>query len=107
MGINESDVVLYCRHTLNIKKVVDIHITECCLKHDNAWGWTYDEVEGEIDIELDINLSGESKLLTLCHEMVHAWQFSEGRESDEAEALKMEGVLRDGYKRHAGINKIS
>ena len=90
-------IVGYCRDHLYIRHDLDIIITECCLKHDGALGWCYDIHEGEIDIELDMNQSIESKALTLCHEMVHAWQFSQDRESCEDEAKKLEEVLYNGY----------
>jgi hypothetical protein len=61
-------------------------------------GWTYTIHNGEIDIEIDKNLSFQDKILTLCHEMVHAWQFSQDRESDEEEALKLEVKLYNEYK---------
>jgi hypothetical protein len=61
-------------------------------------GWTYTIHDGEIDIEIDKNLSFQDKILTLCHEMVHAWQFSQDRESDEEEALKLEVKLYNEYK---------
>jgi hypothetical protein len=61
-------------------------------------GWTYTIHDGEIDIEIDKNLPFQDKILTLCHEMVHAWQFSQDRESDEEEALKLEVKLYNEYK---------
>jgi predicted metallopeptidase len=61
-------------------------------------GWTYTIHDGEIDIEIDKNLSFQDKILTLCHEMVHAWQFSQGRESNEEEAMKLEKELYNKYK---------
>jgi hypothetical protein len=98
-AVNEilADVALYCSKELDIRKDLDIIITECCLEHDKALGWTYDEVEGEIDIELDKSQSVEEKILTLCHEMVHVKQFSEGDDSNEEEAYNLEGGLRDGF----------
>ncbi len=92
------DIVNFCSEKLKIRYDLDIIVTECCLKHDNTMGWTYDLFEDEIDIEIDKNLSFNDKILTLCHEMVHAWQFSQGRESNEEEAMKLEKELYNKYK---------
>jgi len=92
------DIVNFCSEKLRIRYDLDIIVTECCLKHDNAMGWTYTTHDGEIDIEIDKNLPFQDKILTLCHEMVHAWQFSQDRESDEKEALKLETELYNEYK---------
>jgi Zn-dependent peptidase ImmA (M78 family) len=92
------DIVNFCSKKLRIRYDLDIIVTECCLKHDNTMGWTYTIHDGEIDIEIDKNLPFQDKILTLCHEMVHAWQFSQDRESNEEEALKLETELYNEYK---------
>jgi hypothetical protein len=99
-----SDVALYCSQELGIDfKNVEIHIIECCLKHDGAFGWCYDIIENEVDIEVDINLSDHNKILTLCHEMVHARQAIRGDATfDEDEANGLEQELCDGYIHAAG-----
>jgi hypothetical protein len=61
-------------------------------------GWTYDIVDGEVDIEIDKNLSTYDKIVTLCHEMVHVRQFSENRVADEKEAVSLEKQLYNEYK---------
>jgi Zn-dependent peptidase ImmA (M78 family) len=93
------DIVEFCRDTLNIRHDLDIIVVETsCLEQEGAMGWTYNIQDGEIDIEIDKNLSFQDKILTLCHEMVHAWQFSQDRKSDEDEALKLETELYNKYK---------
>ena len=92
------DVVYYCKHKLNIKDDLEINIALCCLKHDGALGWCYDLHENEVDIELDQSQCKDSMMLTLCHEMVHVKQFSEGKESNEEEANNLEQKLFDGFK---------
>jgi hypothetical protein len=95
-----SDVALYCAEKLFVDLYsVKIIISECCLKHDNAMGWTYDLFEDEIDIEIDKNLSNDKKILTMCHEMVHVRQAARGDEAFcEIEANKLEGVLYDEFR---------
>ncbi len=99
-----SDVALYCSQELGIDfKNVEIHITECCLKHDRALGWCYDIIENEVDIEVDINLSDHDQILTLCHEMVHARQAIRGDATfDEDEANKLEKELNYGFLQTTG-----
>lgn len=99
MIVTLSDVVDYCSVSLGIVEYdVEIVVTECCLKHDNAMGWCYDVVDGEIDIEIEQSLSPEKKILTLCHEMVHARQACRGDDTFcEDEANKLEEKLYDGY----------
>jgi Zn-dependent peptidase ImmA (M78 family) len=92
------DIVNFCSKKLRIRYDLDIIVTECCLKQEGAMGWAYTVHDGEIDIEIDKNLPFQDKILTLCHEMVHAWQFSQGRESNEEEALKLETELYNEYK---------
>ena len=91
------DMAIFCINELDIDKDLNIFISLCRLKHDEAWGWTYDLDKDEIDVELDENLSRPNMLLTLCHEMVHVKQYSEDREANEEEALKLEEVLYNKY----------
>lgn len=98
--INYDSIIAFCIDRLSIRKDLDVIVTECCLKHDNAMGWTYDVHENEIDIEIDVNLDKSDKLLTLCHEMVHVLQYSEGRDANEHEAYKLENKLYKEYKRY-------
>jgi hypothetical protein len=99
MQVNLDDVKNYCIDQLGLFEYdIDIIITECCLKHDRAMGWCYDVHDGEIDIEIEETLSPDKKIITLCHEMVHARQACRGDESfceDEANGLEQE--LYDGY----------
>ena len=93
-------VAQWCANKLNIDVYdVNVIINECCLKHDGAWGWTYDlAFENEIDVELDENLSTENRILTLCHEMVHVRQVCRGDEAFcEDEAHELEEELYEGY----------
>lgn len=94
-----GDIALYCAQELGIDAYnVIININECCLKHDNAMGWCYDVMEDEIDIEIEKTLSLKKKMITLCHEMVHAWQACKGDETFcEEQANKLEGRLYDGF----------
>jgi len=93
-----GDVALFCAKELGVDQYnVRVIINECCLKHDNAWGWCYDIHDNEVDIEIEQSLSDKDKIITLCHEMVHAWQFSQGRESCEDEANKLEETLYNGF----------
>ncbi len=92
------NVAIFCVNELGIDKDLNIFINLCCLKHDKAMGWTYDLDGDEIDVELDESLSKPTMLLTLCHEMVHVKQYSEDREADEQEALKLEEILYNKYR---------
>jgi len=92
------DIVEFCRGRLNIRQDVEIVISECCLKQDNVMGWTYDIYDNEIEIEIDHNLSIQDKIITLCHEMVHAWQYSQYRKADELEAENLELKLYMEYE---------
>ena len=97
------DIVNFCRDALGIRHDLAIIVSECCLKHEGAMGWTYDMHDNEIDIEIDESLGFQDKIITLCHEMVHAWQFSQGKESNEEEALKLELELYNKYKEKGRI----
>jgi len=94
-----GDVAVFCMEKLGMTDSdVDIHITECCLKDDNALGWCYDMLDGEIDIELEESLDDPTKILTLCHEMVHVRQAYRGDEEFcEHEANKLEKELYDEF----------
>ena len=94
-----GDVAAFCMEKLGIAEdSVDIHITECCLKDDNAMGWCYDILDGEIDIELEETLDDPTKILTLCHEMVHVRQAYRGDEKFcEREANKLEKELYNEF----------
>jgi hypothetical protein len=94
-----GDVAAFCMEKLGIIECdVDIHITECCLKDDNALGWCYDMLDGAIDIELEESLDDPTKILTLCHEMVHVRQAYRGDEKFcEREANKLEKELYDEF----------
>lgn len=96
---NLSDIAEYCSKELGINKYeVDIYVSECCLKDDGAWGWCYDLDDGEIDIEIDKNISPKDKMITLCHEMVHALQVCRGDETFcEDEANNLEEELYNGF----------
>lgn len=89
------DIALFCRHKLNIPNDINITIHECCLKEDNVMGWCYDDYDEECgyDIELEQTLDPVDAAETLCHEMVHIKQYSEGRDADEEEAEKLETIL--------------
>ncbi len=96
---NLDEVKEFCLKELDMRHYnIDVIISECCLKHDRALGWCYDIHEGEIDIEIEQTLSAKDKILTLCHEMVHARQACRGDETFcEDEANKLEGELYNGF----------
>jgi hypothetical protein len=94
-----NDVIEYCRDRLHIRHDLDVIVTECCLKQDGAWGWTYDMDDKEIEVEIEQSLSLRDKMITLCHEMVHVKQYSEGRDADEDEAYGLEEVLYNEFTR--------
>ena len=92
-------IAQFCVEELRIPDGVDIIITECCLKKDNALGWTYDIHDNEIDVELEETLDDKEQLLTLCHEMVHVRQAARGDEAFcEKEAEFLEEILAAKYK---------
>lgn len=95
-----ADVAKYCAKKLDITQYnVNIHISECCLKHDQALGWCYDLDGNELDVEIEQSLSADDKILTLCHEMVHARQAIRGDKAFcEDEANKLEKELYEQYK---------
>lgn len=97
--IKLDEVKNYCINLLGLQDYdIDIIITECCLKHDNTMGWCYDIHDGEIDIEIEETLSIDKKIITLCHEMVHARQACRGDDAFcEIEANELEGELYNGF----------
>ena len=90
-----ASVALFCRYELDIPNDINISIHECCLKDDGVWGWCYDDYDEEhgYDIELEATLDPVDLAETLCHEMVHIRQFSQGKDADEEEAHRLEKVL--------------
>lgn len=101
--IDISNVVEFCRKELNIGEENNILVFLEDLTEDGVKGWCSDdlvEVDGEIEYEIDIEetLSDEEMLVTLCHEMVHVKQYSEGRIADEDEAYDLENVLVEKYR---------
>ena len=94
-----NDVIEYCRARLDIRHDLDVIVTECCLKQDDAWGWTYDMYDKQIEVEIEQSLSLRDKMITLCHEMVHVKQYSEGLDADEDAAYRLEEVLYNEFTR--------
>jgi hypothetical protein len=94
-----TGIANYCVKELGLDEYdIEIVITECCLKNEGAMGFCHDVIEGEIDIQIDQNMSLKKKMITLCHEMVHARQACRGDEAFcEIEACKLESVLYNGF----------
>ena len=99
------DVATFCMYRLNIPIDINISIRECCLKDDNAMGWCYDDYDEEhgYDIELEETLDPVELAETLCHEMVHIKQFSQGKDANEKEAEKLETILYKEWRNHDEI----
>lgn len=102
---NIDDVVEFCKEELVIDKETKVFVYLEDLTEDGVAGWCHDDfitIEGEeieYEIDIDMNLDPDEMLVTLCHEMVHVKQYTEGRLSDEDEAYKLENVLAGKYKR--------
>jgi len=103
--IDISMVVDFCRDELSIANSVIINISLDDLTEDNAHGWCTNSSDkpgfnpNEYEIELEETLTDEEMLITLCHEMVHIRQYSEGNPSNELEAEKLESVLAEKFKK--------
>ena len=96
------DIAAFCRDRLQIPIDININIHECCLKEDSVMGWCYDDYDEEhgYDIELEVTLDPVDAAETLCHEMVHIKQFSEGKDADEEEAEKLETILYKEWREY-------
>lgn len=101
-------IAQFCAEELDIPGSYDIIITECCLKEDDALGWTYDIHDNEIDVEIEETLDDEEKLITLCHEMVHVRQAARGdKVFCEKEAEFLEEILAAKYKERYEQSEIN
>jgi hypothetical protein len=106
--IDVQKVIRFCRSELGIMDSVKVEVSLEDLTEDNAHGWCIKPTDfhnfklNAYDIELEETLNDEEMLVTLCHEMVHVRQYSEGDKSDEREAEELESVLADKYKKSFG-----
>ena len=102
IGIGE--VIEFCRDELSIMDEVIVEVYLKDLTKDNVHGWCVDSSEfpgfgdNEYEIEIEETLNDDDMLVTLCHEMVHIRQYSEGDPSNEREAEELETVLAEKYK---------
>ena len=102
IGIGE--VIEFCRDELSIMDEVIVEVYLKDLTKDNVHGWCVDSSEfpgfgdNEYEIEIEETLNDDDMLVTLCHEMVHIKQYSEGTPSNEREAEELETVLAEKYK---------
>jgi hypothetical protein len=102
IGIGE--VIEFCRDELSIMDEVIVEVYLKDLTKDNVHGWCVDSSEfpgfgdNEYEIEIEETLNDDDMLVTLCHEMVHIRQYSEGNPSNEREAEELETVLAEKYK---------
>ena len=102
IGIGE--VIEFCRDELSIMDEVIVEVYLKDLTKDNVHGWCVDSSEfpgfgdNEYEIEIEETLDDDDMLVTLCHEMVHIRQYSEGNPSNEREAEELETVLAEKYK---------
>jgi len=102
IGIGE--VIEFCRDELSIMDEVIVEVYLKDLTKDNVHGWCVDSSEfpgfgdNEYEIEIEETLNDDDMLVTLCHEMVHIKQYSEGNPSNEREAEELETVLAEKYK---------
>ena len=102
--IDIGDVVEFCRDELCILGEVVTKVYLKDLTKDNVHGWCTDSSgmgdfnEYEYDIEIEKTLNDEEMLVTLCHEMVHVRQYSQGDAVNEREAEELETVLAEKYK---------
>ena len=102
--IDIGNVVEFCRDELSIMDKVAISVFLKDLTEDNAHGWCIDSSdfpgfdENSYEIEIEETLNDDDMLVTLCHEMVHIRQYSEGDPSNEREAEELETVLAEKYK---------
>ena len=98
-------VVEFCRDELIISNNVIINVSLEDLTEDNAHGWCVKSSDkfgfnsNEYDIELEETLNDDEMLVTLCHEMVHVRQYSQGERSNEREAISLENELAEKYKK--------
>jgi hypothetical protein len=102
IGIGE--VIEFCRDELSIMDEVIVEVYLKDLTKDNVHGWCVDSSEfpgfgdNEYEIEIEETLNDDDMLVTLCHEMVHIRQYSEGNPSNDREAEELETVLAEKYK---------
>ena len=102
--VDFNNVVEFCRDELGISDKVEIVVSLENLIEDNIHGWCTNSSDmgdfnkNEYDIELDKTLDDDEMLVTLCHEMVHVRQYSQGGNANEREAEELETVLAKKYK---------
>lgn len=91
-------LINFLREELKISDSVDICVDIHKLT-DGIGGWCNNSIDDNIyEIEIEESLNIDKKMLTLCHEMIHVKQYSEGEKVDEDEAYEMESVLYNKYK---------
>lgn len=94
--MNIEHIVEHCRKELNIPFETEVDIVKADLTVEDVKGWCYG-ADGEYVIELEKSLDDDELLITLCHEMVHVKQYSDGKNADEGEAYELEGILATSY----------
>jgi hypothetical protein len=101
--IDTKKIVEFARDELMISKNVIVNVYLEDLTEDNAHGWCVASSDkpgfnkNEYDIELEETLNDDELLVTLCHEMVHVRQYSQGERSNEREAISLENELAEKY----------
>lgn len=103
--INIDNVVEFCKEELNIRDEVNVHVyLDDLLEEEGVKGWCHDdhlfseEDELEYEIEIEESLDNDEMLVTLCHEMVHVKQYSDGYDANETEAYDLENELSEKYR---------
>lgn len=111
--IDIDDVVGFCFDKLNIRKDVIVHVhLDNLLEEDGVKGWCHDDEvifeddKIEYEIELEESLDDNEMFITLCHEMVHVKQYSEGRDADEDEAYELENILFEKYLKEHSVRTL-
>ena len=102
---NLESVIDFCKKELGISEEIEVAVFLDDLSEDGVKGWCHDDDVGLLDedeivyeIDIERTLTKEEMLLTLCHEMVHVKQYSNGQLANEDEEDKLEKVLAEKYK---------
>lgn len=91
-------IVAFCKEDLCIMDDIIVEVRLKDLTEDNVHSWCYESDSKSYNIAIEKTLTEDEMLVTLCHEMVHVRQYSEGDRANEREADELEVVLAEKYK---------
>jgi hypothetical protein len=100
-----SQIALFCCNLFSLDEqeiIIDIFITDLSEDSELAQcvvtGWCYFD-EDIFHIEIEEKLDFKEQATTLCHEMIHIRQISNGFSTNEEQALDLESVVFDFWSK--------